>query len=530
MKRVISLLLVAIMSLSLLVGCGGSGNKKGDNTLTIGIPLYGSVSNFDDNPLTKYVEEQLGCELEFVSYVSNSAERMQQLTLQATGGQELPDVFWGWQESSITTISEFGEAGYFQDLTDLIEKYADNYKEQFAKLSKEEQEYITSRGTTDDGGFYGMPLYTGFDYMDHLQNAMYINKTWLDNVGMSIPTTIDELYEVLKAFKNQDPNGNGMDDEIPMFGKGISSYVINAYQYYDTEYPADVNGGVVSAPFITDNYRQALITLNEWCSKGYFSDLSITVGSTNEVKALITPTSKEARVGIWCGHPQTYTDVSSPILEEYVALPALADMTGAGGYTVTRPQTLMFCGFISKDCENTELAMKLLDLFYKDETVTRMRHGEKDVDWKYIEEGTAKNVLGDDAKFELLQTAEAGTNKSGWGINGNSIFTSENYLPAYKSDVQTDRLCMEAWEIQKSSNIKKETIARMDYTDDEMDERQKIEGLIKSEVASARDLFITGTKDPSDDAQWNAYIKSLEDLELDKLMDLFQKVYDKNYK
>ena len=63
MKRVISLLLVAIMSLSLLVGCGGSGNKKGDNTLTIGIPLYGSVSNFDDNPLTKYVEEQLGCEL-----------------------------------------------------------------------------------------------------------------------------------------------------------------------------------------------------------------------------------------------------------------------------------------------------------------------------------------------------------------------------------------------------------------------------------------------------------------------------------
>ena len=93
MKRVISLLLVAIMSLSLLVGCGGSGNKKGDNTLTIGIPLYGSVSNFDDNPLTKYVEEQLGCELEFVSYVSNSAERMQQLTLQATGGQELPDVF-----------------------------------------------------------------------------------------------------------------------------------------------------------------------------------------------------------------------------------------------------------------------------------------------------------------------------------------------------------------------------------------------------------------------------------------------------
>ena len=189
----------------------------------------------------------------------------------------------------------------------------------------------------------------------------------------------------------------------------------------------------------------------------------------------------------------------------------------------------MFCGFISKDCENTELAMKLLDLFYKDETVTRMRHGEKGVNWEYIEEGTGKNTLGDDAKFKLLNTASDGSN-NGWGINGNSIFTSENYLPLFDGNNQSDRLCMEAWEIQKAANIKKETIARMDYTDEEMDERQKLQGLITSEVAAARDLFITGTKDPSDDTQWNAYLKSLDDLQLNDLMKLFQKVYDKNYK
>ena len=70
----------------------------------------------------------------------------------------------------------------------------------------------------------------------------------------------------------------------------------------------------------------------------------------------------------------------------------------------------------------------------------------------------------------------------------------------------------------------------MDYNDEEMDQRQKLEGLIKSEVGSARDLFITGTKDPSDDAQWNAYLKSLDELQLNDLMNLFQKVYDKNYK
>ena len=119
---------------------------------------------------------------------------------------------------------------------------------------------------------------------------------------------------------------------------------------------------------------------------------------------------------------------------------------------------------------------------------------------------------------------------STWGINGNSIFTSQNYLPAHDEANQSDRLCAEAWEVQKNAKIKKETIARMDYTDDEMDQRQKLEGLIISEISSSRDLFITGEMDPNSDADWNKYLSSLNELKLDELMKLFQTVYDKNYK
>ena len=526
MKRIVSILLVLVMALGLFTGCGESG-KKGENTLTVGIPMYGSVSDFKENPLTKYVEKELGIELEFITYVSNAGERMQQLTLQIAGNKKSPDVFWGWQETSMVTISEFGEKGYLKDLTELIDKYGTNYKEQMAKLSQDEQDYIKSRGTTDNGGFYAMPLYTGFDYMDHLQNAMYINKVWLDDLGLEVPTTVDELEVVLKAFKNKDPNGNGVKDEIPMMGKGIANYVINAYQYYDTEYIADVNNGKVSAPFVTDEFRQAMITLNKWCKKGYYSDLSIT-NKANDFKALITPTDNTARVGIWCGHPLSYTNVVSPVLKEYVALDALQDATGSGGYTVVRPQTLMFCGFISRDCENTEMAMKFLDLFYKDETVTRMRHGEKGVDWEYIEEGTAKNVLGNDAKFKLLDGEKSAS--SSWGINGNSVFTSDNYLPAYNENSQSDRLCTESWALQQKGKIKKETIARMDYTDEEMNERQSMNGEVSATVTSWRDKFITGMEDPSNDATWSKYIKELEKVKMNDLMALYQKVYNKNYK
>lgn len=45
----------------------------------------------------------------------------------------------------------------------------------------------------------------------------FINKAWLDRLGLEIPTTVDEWYEVLKAFKEQDANGNGdPNDEIPL--------------------------------------------------------------------------------------------------------------------------------------------------------------------------------------------------------------------------------------------------------------------------------------------------------------------------
>ena len=52
---------------------------------------------------------------------------------------------------------------------------------------------------------------------------MYINQKWLDNLGLDMPTTTDELRDVLQAFREKDPNGNGQTDEIPLF----TNYVDN---------------------------------------------------------------------------------------------------------------------------------------------------------------------------------------------------------------------------------------------------------------------------------------------------------------
>jgi putative aldouronate transport system substrate-binding protein len=213
-KKILSMTLILSMMLALLVGCGGEEKKSTSDalgekvTLTVGIPQSSSVTDYENNALTRYLEESLNVNIEFSFFSSSSADYVQQLTLMAAGGDELPDVLLGFSDLGHYTIKEFGREGYFMDLTDLIKKHGKYYNEQYAKLSDEMKEMIQEKGIDPvSGGFYAMPN-TCVLLPDNMQNMMYINQDWLKAVGKEMPTTLDELYDVLVAFKTQDPNGN----------------------------------------------------------------------------------------------------------------------------------------------------------------------------------------------------------------------------------------------------------------------------------------------------------------------------------
>jgi putative aldouronate transport system substrate-binding protein len=172
----------------------------------------------------------------------------------------------------------------------LIDEHGKYYKEQYDKLDKEMQSLIQDKGTDPvTGGFYGMPT-TCITLPDSLQSMMYINHEWLKTVGKEMPTTTDELYNVLKAFKANDPNGNGENDEIPIVGtqNGIASegtvteYIINAFVEYDKSTIFNVKNGKVWSPVATAEWREALKYMNKLVSEGLMSDLSFTLDSHNE--------------------------------------------------------------------------------------------------------------------------------------------------------------------------------------------------------------------------------------------------------
>ncbi len=75
-------------------------------------------------------------------------------------------------------------------------------------------------------------------YHCSLSHKAWIYQPWLDKLGLKIPTTTDELEQVLLAFKDKDPNGNGKADEIPWsaaptasWHAALDQFVMNAFVY-----------------------------------------------------------------------------------------------------------------------------------------------------------------------------------------------------------------------------------------------------------------------------------------------------------
>lgn len=532
MKRVISLLLAFVMSIGMLVGCGSKDEMpEGEATLTVGIPQNSVVESYTNNGFTKYLEEKSGVKIDFVFFSGAASEYSQQLALMCSAQQKLPDVILGFDLGHYV-MNQYGEDGYFLDLTEYIDKYGKNYKKAIETLREEDAEiaeYVEKKSiNTNDDAIYGLVrvLCTA---SDDLQSMMHINKNWLDKLGLAMPTTIEELRNVLKAFATKDPNGNGKPDEIPMIGaSGIRNYIINSYIYYDAE-TFNVTDGKVWDPIYTDEFRQALIEGNKLVKDELYSSMSFSIKSNTELKNLISPAEGPSNVGVFCGLSTTMTNADSDAIGEFTLLPALSDATGKGGYTVIQERKIGWTGFITKDCEYPALAMKFMDLFYEDETITAQRHGVKDVDWVYQE---GKNGAGTDSYAKIINSEAFFQGSSTWCINALGIMTHRNYLtvaenPETQRIAETQRLVAESWDVIRNAKEAEERCIYLVYNMDEYEVREEKAKEVLNYIDKNITDFFAGEKDPSNDAQWSEFLSTLKDIGREELMKVAQKAYDR---
>ena len=581
MKKVLAILLALVLLLG-LVACSGAGSTDGaaegtdaetvfdpdqsafaqlcadgsyhgelplvqpgeDNVLTIGIVVSANVLDYDDNALTKWVEEQTGIDIQFVQFAGNTSDAATQISLMMASGEKLPDILLQFSGIKKTQGEIYGMDGYFANILPLIQKYGyytkDAYNRMFGDKAEMLYNAMVSRGTSGTGGALYAWLQLAEHPIDTPRTYAWINQRWLDAVGMDVPTTVEELHDVLVAFRDQDPNGNGKKDELPMMGvtnsassNDIMQYLINGFIYNNDSYYFKIDDSVLSTPYLTDEYRQALIYAKQLTDEGLFSPMSWTVDH-KESKALLNPDDGVYTVGVITDRSTSDFAVDSNAIWDYVPLPPLKDATGsgAGGYGCMLSYGMNYQTYVTEDCENKELAVKFLDFMNSDEASLRMKYGEKGVDWDYSD-GTKTGDNGEPARIKRINLSLMDTpGKQYWG---RTCMTYSDWYNCYEVDFndltdfnnQRAKQLLDTYNNYVAAGQPKQVFIYTEYNEEETEWRDQNYMDITDYMKQARSEFVTGLRDPADDAQWQEYVDNMKVLGYDKWVEIAQTSWDR---
>ncbi|MFR8340201.1 MAG: extracellular solute-binding protein, partial [Eisenbergiella massiliensis] len=226
-KKWLAWILAGCLGISCLAGCGNT-SGGGDETsaasvsttqgeektngetvkLTALISKHSLTKDVNEMEWLRLLEEENGVDVEWQQI---TADWDQKKSVMFAGG-DIPDIL---VKATVTT-----DFATYNGLFENLAPYIDAGKMPNVAKMFEDHPELRVLCTDEKDGIYGIPNYRSL--WPRTNRVLYINQTWLDNLGLQVPTTMDELEEVLIAFKNGDPNGNGdTTDEIPLDFSGF---------------------------------------------------------------------------------------------------------------------------------------------------------------------------------------------------------------------------------------------------------------------------------------------------------------------
>lgn len=566
--KVTAILLAVVLGVTSLTACSKTDNKnsqtstsneKGDSekgaadaaggekeTLTIALQTYSSITDYEDNYLTKKLEEELGIDIRFHLLSADAEEVKTQLALLFSAKQNMPDIICTGSMSA-QSIMEYGSKGVFVALNDLISDSAKapNFN---AIASEEDRASMIKAATSADGNIYGIPNSEPATW-NLTPFRMYMNEVWLDKLNLTMPTTTEEYYEVLKAFATQDPNGNGTNDELAAYGISAGTYgenltipLMNSFIYYPAStitsatLTLDDSGSKVIAPFVQEGWKEGLTYMNKLCSEGL---LPASVFTDDKTQFMAVLNNEDANLvgSLSTGSLSRWNDYDNNTNGQEYAM--LAPLKGPGGvayspYIQYNPVPMWF---ITSSCKNPELALKLGDLFYRQDYSNIARYGEEGVDWTteesvisqpqysnaYIEAGLYDKVT----LVVLNDIWSENTNKFWRNINPRyaSIDDSNTYALSdpYDSSVKSSKFYADNYSYNFNAHPE-HLLPALSYTFDEADEQADAIVNISSYVSQSMAQFITGARPLSD---WDNYVKDIENMGLAVWLENAQAAFDR---
>lgn len=494
------------------------------------------TQNLATNSFTLEAQERFGIEFEWqtTTYDGNSAREQRQISL-ASG--DYPDLYmlipWVDQFSQLELL-RYGQQGVLIPLNDLIAEHGPNIQ-----AALDNYPDFRAMATAPDGNIYGLPQLIECYHCSYA-NKMWVNTKWREALGLDVPKTTEEFKAMLEAFKTQDPNGNGVADEVPLSGSiedyGVRplSYLMNGFIYSDDRTYLILNDGKVDTVANKPEWKEGLAYIKSLYDAGLIDPGAFTQNAEaynrlgNNADAQLLGAGAAMHPAIFVSWPPGYGgdyDAIPPLQGPHSAFSTYLNPSVAGA-------TFVLTNKASPEAQIA--AIKLVDFMFTEEGQLRAHFGEEGIDWRRPQEGdVAINKAVEPIFATIPQPADAEPRNSSWGAVAQyfqprafrdgwiqSVDPADYYMPAgYERRLQD---ATDLYVGKESSDLFPFWALWPDpaTADAVAMQRQNITDYINQNALQ----FITGAKNL--DTDWDAYVAGLEQLNLAGYLAAMQAAYD----
>ena len=443
----------------------------------------------------------------------NESDYEQTVQTRLASNTEIPDML------TIGDPTPWIKQGLFIDMNPLISQYAPDIRRLF-----DENPDIEFSSMTSDGKVYCIPTVPKQVNEIHAK-VMYLRQDWLDIVGMSVPTTMDEWYNVLKAFKTQDPNQNGLDDEIPLaveFSPSNPVFENSFNRYFGGAF--GLTFGYSGGWMVED--KKATYSYEHPNCKHFFEYMNRLV--TEGLAVYVEPSQMIAEFGMdhagsyegWAHVQQMGLDLikqgNPDTKASFVPAPAPSSAYNPNGFIVTPYATYDFAAstFITKNCKYPAEAVQWLNFLFTKEGILLTNFGIEGEHYTFVD--------GVPTFTEYWRSPESGGQRFFGGRPSISFFMMMEVDKAGKLLDPATAASIPI--VQKYGKVP--DFPKVVPSEAEADKIKSIEADLKTYVYESAAKFINGGKSID---EFDSFVQGMNNLGLPELKSIKQAQLDRFY-
>ena len=513
MKKLLALLLALCLLLPAGLAAAETVFPLSEEKITFRIATWQRSGQVDYNDMLMWqkYEEMTNVHIDWIHLPDSTfVERRNAMFTQ----DDLPDAIYR-AKFSLSDVNKYAAEEMLLPLDDLVDNYAPNLQKFFAEYPQ-----VRKALTMEDGHLYSLGYFNICDGLT-VYTRQFLNMDWMNRLNLQVPTTIDEFTDVLRAFRDNDANGDGdPTNEIPLAGGNIENLLSTFYGSFGLQNRGpsqdwvDVDETTGSLRFwpTSEGYKKLMKTARLWYEEKLLDNEIFT---TDSARTVANGTANLE--GVWCA--VNLTNVGGQA-EKYAGLPAaLIGPDGDQLYTNCKPVIYSPGSFVICDgAKNTETLIKWVDYFYSQEgaellfLVDEKLYNTDENGVRSYNDYVTKNPDG----LTLTQVISQNTCWSGGNCPAillNNVFIGGETMPIPMAAAKAmlPYLPKEIWE-------------PLFFTVDQNDEMTPILTDLSACVKEYRAAFIGGTKDI--DAEWDNYVNEINKMRVDRYLEIVQESLD----